>query len=93
MMIHQRTEHVVLRLDRTVRSAVDADTPFRCARCSCDLDATQPDHEDPERLLGVCVACGYWYLIERSPDETSEVLLELPPSARHLAEGAACAAG
>jgi hypothetical protein len=38
--------------------------PFLCEGCATPLEMSQPDEQRPERLLGVCPACGSWFLVE-----------------------------
>jgi len=35
-----------------------------CTRCQCPLDCHQPDPERPEQLLGTCLDCGAWHLLD-----------------------------
>ena len=41
-----------------------------CPDCDCRLDFSQPDADNPDRLIGLCFACGASFLVSRSP--TSE---------------------
>ena len=38
-----------------------------CPDCNCRLDLSQPDEENPDRLLGLCFTCGASYFVSRSP--------------------------
>jgi hypothetical protein len=53
-----------------------------CAHCHCTLDRHQPDPDRPEQLLGACLACGAWFLI----DEEDAVMYALP-DVRDLRDG------
>jgi len=59
-------------------TALDGPTPLKCLNCSSELSLHQPDVNSPERLLGVCEACNYWYLIDIVPDLTHGVMVMLP---------------
>jgi hypothetical protein len=35
-----------------------------CALCHSPLERHQPDQDRPERMLGTCIECGAWFLID-----------------------------
>ena len=35
-----------------------------CVNCQAPLDRHQPDTNRPDQLLGTCLECGVWYLID-----------------------------
>jgi hypothetical protein len=59
-----------VRLD----TAPDGRPGIRCPSCHDLLAVHQPDIESPDRLLGVCVECRAWYLI----DSAVGVMARLP---------------
>lgn len=50
----------------------------RCLNCASELTLHQPDMDLPERLLGICEACKYWYLIDLVRDANQGVMVCLP---------------
>lgn len=64
----------------TVKTVALADLNL-CPCCHGELDLHQPDVSDPDRLLGICVSCGVWSLIQLSHSRSSGAqILELPSS-------------
>ena len=49
-----------------------------CLNCSSRLSLSQPDLELPERLLGICDKCKYWFLIDLVPQEGEGLMVRLP---------------
>lgn len=49
-----------------------------CFHCGELLTIHVPDPTFPERMLGACGACKYWFLYDLSPDETEAVMVRLP---------------
>jgi hypothetical protein len=66
---------ISLDLDR-IRLTAEADdySSVRCSDCHAQLVIHQPDEEMPGRLLGACLECHAWFLI----DAGAEVMLRLP---------------
>ena len=50
----------------------------RCGGCSQELEIHQPDHRQPDRLLGTCEACGRWVMLNNDPKEGHLVTVTLP---------------
>jgi hypothetical protein len=48
-----------------------------CPVCEGVLAIHQPDEQSPERLLGTCMECRSWFLI----DEAGALMLRLPEAA------------
>jgi hypothetical protein len=40
-----------------------------CSNCSVNLSLSQPDLYSPDRLIGVCERCKYWFLTRRSRNQ------------------------
>ncbi len=51
-----------------------------CLACEGSLDLHQPDAGSPDRLVGVCVNCGGWYLLDSIEDSHEAVMVRLPDS-------------
>ena len=49
-----------------------------CLACKGPLDLHQPDVGSPDRMVGVCMKCGRWYLLD-SIAGTDEALMVLLP--------------
>jgi hypothetical protein len=49
-----------------------------CQKCGEPLNLHQPDEDDPSHLLGTCVQCGTWHMIEVTPRGTKSLLYTLP---------------
>jgi len=49
-----------------------------CLNCSSPLSLSQPDLESPERLLGVCMRCKHWFLIDLVADRSEGIMCRLP---------------
>jgi hypothetical protein len=49
-----------------------------CLNCDSPLGLTQPEAEEPERLIGTCNHCGHWYLLDWHPRSHEGVMLLLP---------------
>ena len=62
-----------------VRLQTDPDHPsdLRCPSCHEEFGLLQPDVESPDRLLGVCLECRGWFLV----DISSGVMVRLPDRA------------
>ncbi|QDV33519.1 hypothetical protein [Tautonia plasticadhaerens] len=52
--------------------------PISCLRCEGGLGLTQPDPDDPDRLIGTCGACGSWFLIRQVGEGPLLDVLALP---------------
>jgi hypothetical protein len=50
----------------------------RCVACDVYLDLHQPDAGLPERMVGICEACGRWYVIDLIPGTDDAVMVLLP---------------
>jgi len=48
--------------------AIEADEPCRvyCLTCQIPLDLHIPNPETPECMIGTCLECGSWYLIDHA---------------------------
>jgi hypothetical protein len=68
------TELDVLRFPAAVERPVRA----HCLNCDLPLSLSQPDLRSPDRLLGVCEQCKYWFFIHLIPDQTEGILCRLP---------------
>ncbi len=64
----------VLRFDLGVERSARA----RCLNCSRPLSLSQPDLSSPDRLLGICVQCKHWFLVDLIPDMTEGFMCRLP---------------
>jgi hypothetical protein len=49
-------------------------TDIECPSCKDPLVVHQPDERSPDQLLGICMECGTWFLI----DEAGGFLIPLP---------------
>ena len=49
-----------------------------CPNCDEPIDLHQPEQEAPSHLLGVCGACGAWYLLSWRPGSSQGFMLQLP---------------
>jgi hypothetical protein len=56
----------------------------RCITCDVDLDLHQPDIGSPDRLVGICEACGRWFVIDLIPGTDEAVMVLLPDGAFFL---------
>jgi hypothetical protein len=52
--------------------------PAKVIACEGPLDLHQPDPGFPDRMVGVCMRCGRWYLLDSIPG-TEEALMVLLP--------------
>jgi hypothetical protein len=52
-----------------------------CPRCGDALHFSQPDAQNPDRLIGACSCCGHWFLFEQPEFATRIAVLEVPPEA------------
>ena len=52
-----------------------------CLSCDSGLNLHQPDPGSPDRLLGICVGCQNWFILDLLPDE-DEAVMVLVPEAR-----------
>ncbi len=55
-----------------------------CINCDVDLDLHQPDPGSPDRLIGVCDACGRWFVIDSIPGTVEATMVLLPDGAFFL---------
>lgn len=81
---------LTLRLAATdVPACPDEHAQACCLHCEEALTLHQPEPEAPRRLLGICEACGNWYLLDWSVGEGDGLMVLLPGpddlSARFLA--------
>ena len=78
-MSHDRASVLSVRFE-SIELPADASwiESFRCWDCETVLDFSQPNPEDPNRLIGICGDCGHWYLVERPEIESRLLMLELP---------------
>ena len=49
-----------------------------CLSCNNVLELSQPDSQLPDRMVGVCEACGRWYVIDFLSATGEAVMLLLP---------------
>ncbi len=49
-----------------------------CSFCKNSLELHQPDSQEPEKLLAICVGCRRWFLMLIEPNESEAVLVLLP---------------
>jgi hypothetical protein len=49
-----------------------------CLGCDQPLGLTQPEAEEPSRLVGTCGECGRWYLLDWHPGSGEGLMLLLP---------------
>ena len=49
-----------------------------CLACEGSLDLHQPDIGSPNRMVGVCVNCGCWYLLDLIEGSNEAVMVRLP---------------
>src|SRR5262249_6332190 len=54
-----------------------------CTGCHSHLTLQQPAESEPKRLLGTCVGCGRWYLLD-CPAESGGSLMALLPDTKEL---------
>jgi hypothetical protein len=59
-------------------AAIPSPTGPSCLNCASPLSLSQPDLDMPERLLGICEQCKYWFLIDMLPDQTEGTIVRLP---------------
>lgn len=38
---------------------------IRCTYCRCQMALHMPDPDQPDRMLGTCLTCKSWFLIDR----------------------------
>lgn len=66
----------------TTRLALDDTTPWSaelgCPLCAGCLGLHQPEPRRPDRLLGVCDACGSWVMVAIHADPSEVALTPLP---------------
>lgn len=73
---------VTLRLERVrFRPTPDHGPLDSCPRCSGHLLMTQPDPENPDRMIGTCLDCESWYLAEWTSEDATLELVALPSRA------------
>jgi hypothetical protein len=86
-MLHAISREMTVRCEATPLAITSQgiESP-RCRSCESKLAIHQPDENAPEHLLGTCVDCGAWYLIEIVLDGTEAFLLDLPNIALFRAE-------
>ena len=51
---------------------------IRCLQCGLGLDWHQPNPRTPDQILGVCLECGRWHLLDRTANHENAVLALLP---------------
>jgi len=49
-----------------------------CLACEGSLDLHQPDAGSPDRVVGICIECGRWYLLDAIPGSDEAVMIALP---------------
>jgi len=49
-----------------------------CLHCRSVLAFHQPDEGFSERILGVCRACKYWFVVDLVPGKAEAVMVRLP---------------
>ncbi len=49
-----------------------------CPGCDHHLGLTQPESEEPARLIGTCPECGRWYLLDWHPGSSEGLMVLLP---------------
>jgi hypothetical protein len=49
-----------------------------CLNCGERLGLTQPETDEPERLVGTCAGCGRWYLLDWHPGSRKGLMVLLP---------------
>jgi hypothetical protein len=76
-MTRQSLGLVTFRLER-ISINTGPEEPTSCPRCREMLDLSQPDPEDPDRLIGTCSGCGSWFLIEQSQEGLVLDMVALP---------------
>lgn len=52
-----------------------------CLNCEMHLGLTQPESEEPARLIGTCGECGRWYLLDWHPSFREGLMVLLPDHA------------
>jgi len=59
---------------------------IHCLDCRSALDWHQPDSQAPERMLGVCLQCGGWHLLDLAfeADAAAFVLLTVSRSLQEI---------
>jgi hypothetical protein len=88
MLRHTRTVAVPLIMRRFSRLPEDLDDGG-CLACEGSLDLHQPDAGSPDRIVGICMNCGRWYLLDAIPGTDEAVMFLLPDGGSLLkAEGA-----
>jgi hypothetical protein len=48
---------------------LDFGLQFECPDCDWGLDLSQPDEDDPDRLIGQCLNCRQSFIVTRSPGD------------------------
>jgi hypothetical protein len=66
-----------LTITRISHCPDDPDWVF-CLNCDNSLGLSQPESDEPERLIGTCQKCGRWYLLDWHPNSREGVMLLLP---------------
>jgi hypothetical protein len=77
MFREARTVAVPLTMRRFSRLPEDLDDGG-CLACEGALDLHQPDVGSPDRVVGVCIGCGRWYLLDSIPGSDEAVMVMLP---------------
>ena len=49
-----------------------------CLACEGSLNLCQPDTGSPNRMVGVCVNCGCWYLLDSIRGDHEALMVLLP---------------
>ena len=55
-----------------------------CLNCDTNLGLSQPESEEPARLIGTCGECGRWYLLDWHPNFREGLMILLPDHAEVL---------
>ena len=72
-----RTVTVSLRIESLPLPPEDF-AELRCFACGVNLNWHQPDLGSPCRMLGICLGCGRWFLLDLTLDADDSLLVLLP---------------
>jgi hypothetical protein len=67
-------------LTARVDTGPDAPAVVLCPGCDLPLELHQPDHHDPQRLLGICSHCRAWHVIDLDLERGQAILVLVPGS-------------